>query len=669
MPEAEDLLVDAARHATVAIRGLWKRHRPSPVEPTVLLADLRPCLELLVEAVLGFHLPIRVAQSSAPVPLLRRLLARDRISAAATGPLPGNDGISIYLPPTMPAVAASIGDYHLLAVLQALRCQRDSAALQGRADNGLALDLYLLAEAVASGSHLQRLLPGWGEALDSLYCRSARNLENGRQTSHLRAEVAALYRAFLMGGRDAPPALPTPAHSLDWARARAQNLMRRYPKERYVPWLGDWVIGRLLLPDAAASRRPNPAMDDSPALSQEPSRSTALSRRPRVRSAEDDEDDPSPGVWMIQTTEPQPHAEDPFGLNRPEDREADEDAEGTADSLAELDQARLIHTPSSSRECFFSSDPPPRRGEDRVATSASAGIAYPEWDYQADSYRERAVRVFQVSAPDGPEDWSEAVLARHAGTLNDIRRRLAAIRPDRQLMKSQTEGDDIDCDALVAERSERRAGIAPPGAFYQNRRPAPRRLGLLLLIDASASTDAWVGGHVRVLDVEKEAALLAAAALDESGIEFAAQAFSGQGPQSVLARWIKDFDSPWDIRCSRRIAGLEPELYTRLGAALRHATAILAARPVEHRLLLLFSDGRPNDCDRYASRYGVEDARQAVIEARGQHISPYCFTVDREGGSYLPAIFGPSHYAVVQHPQQLPETFIDWLQKAARHCR
>jgi nitric oxide reductase NorD protein len=410
-------------------------------------------------------------------------------------------------------------------------------------------------------------------------------------------------------------------------------------------------------------------MEHSPPLSHEPSRSAALSRRPRVRAAEDDEDDPSPGVWMIQTTEPQPHAEDPFGLNRPEDREADEDAEGSTDSLAELDQARLIHTPSSSRECFFSSDPPPRREEDRTVTAASAGIAYPEWDYQTDSYRERAVRVFQVSAPDGPEDWSEAVLARHAGTLHDIRRRLATIRPDRRLIKNQTEGDDIDWDALVAERSERRAGIAPSGAFYQSRRPAPRRLGLVLLIDASASTDAWVGGHVRVIDVEKEAALLAAAALDETGIDFAAMAFSGEGPQSVQARWIKEFASPWDIGCRRRIAGLEPERYTRLGAALRHAAAILAACPVEHRLLLIFSDGRPNDCDRYASRYGIEDARQAVVEAQLQHILPYCFTVDREGGSYLPAIFGPSHYAVVQHPQQLPETFINWIQKAARHCR
>lgn len=90
---------------------------------------------------------------------------------------------------------------------------------------------------------------------------------------------------------------------------------------------------------------------------------------------------------------------------------------------------------------------------------------------------------------------------------------------------------------------------------------------------------------------------------------------------------------------------------------------------MDHRLLLLFSDGRPNDCDRYSSRYGVEDARQAVIEARLQHISPYCFTVDREGGNYLPAIFGLGRYAIVQHPRQLSLAFIDWLRQAARHCR
>lgn len=668
MPEAEELLVDAARHATVAVQGLWRRHRPPPApEPAVLLADARPRLELLVEAVLGRPLPVRTAQASAPVPLVRRVFARDRVSAAPAGPLPGNDGLNVYLPPSLPVVAAAADDHSLLALLQALGCERGSAALLGALEGGLVADLYLLAEAVACNHRLRRLLPGWGDALDGLHDRAFRGLASRRLRCRQEAEVAALYAAFLRGGEDGPPILPTPAATLEWALERAGELGRRHPGERYRAWLGDLVIGRLLAPEAGPGSRAG--QGHQPAPPREPGRSTALSRRPRARAAAEDEDDPSPGVWMIHTTEPQPHAEDPFGLNRPEDREPEEDPEGAADSLAELEQARLVHSPSPSRETFHSSDPPPRLAGAAVAAEAGLGVAYPEWDCQAGAYREKAVRVFPAPAAEGPADWAETALARHAGMLREIRRRLGAIRPDRQLLKAQSEGDDIDCDALVAERSERRAGHSPAGAFYQSRRPTPRRLGLVLLIDASASTDAWVGGHVRVIDVEKEAALVAAAALDAAGMDFAALAFSGEGPLGVQVHGIKGFDEPWDGGCRRRIAGLEPDRYTRLGAALRHATAVLAGRAVDHRLLLLFSDGRPNDCDRYASRYGVEDARQALAEARLQHISPYCFTVDREGGSYLPAIFGPGRYAIVQRPQQLPMAFIDWLRHAARQCR
>lgn len=667
MPEAEELLVEAARHATVAVRDLWKRHRPPPApQPAVLLADVRPRLELLVEAVLGRPLPIRTAQAGAPMPLVRRLFARDTVSAAPAGPLPGNDGNSIHLPPSLPVSAAATDDYSLLSLLQALRCERGSTTLLADTAGGLVLDLYLLAEAVACDFRLRRLLPGWGAALDGLHGRVSRNLANRRPRCGQEAEVAALHGAFLRGGRDGPPVLPAPEAALDWARTWARDCCRRHPKERYIPWLGDLVIGRLLSPEAGPSSGFQPRLPVPPPA---PGRSTALSRRPRVRAAAEDEDDPSPGAWMVQTTEPQPHAEDPRGLSRPEDREPEADIEGAADSLAELEEARLIHTPSASRESFHSSDPPPRLEAAAPSAGAAAGIAYPEWDYQAGVYRQRAVRVVSAPAPEGPADWAAGVLARHAGLLREIRRRLGAIRPDRLILKAQAEGDDIDCDALVAERSERRAGIAPAGAFYQSRRPAPRRLGLLLLIDGSASTDAWVGGHVRVIDVEKEAALLAAAALDGARMDFAAFAFSGEGPLGVQVRGIKEFNHPWDNGCRCRIAGLEPDRYTRLGAALRHAGAILAGQAVDHRLLLLFSDGRPNDCDRYASRHGVEDARQALVEARLQHISPYCFTVDREGGSYLPAIFGGGRYSIVQHPRQLPLAFIGWLQQAARHCR
>ncbi|HEY0885734.1 MAG TPA: VWA domain-containing protein, partial [Ramlibacter sp.] len=119
----------------------------------------------------------------------------------------------------------------------------------------------------------------------------------------------------------------------------------------------------------------------------------------------------------------------------------------------------------------------------------------------------------------------------------------------------------------------------------------------------------------------------------------------------------------YGVEVAQRIAGLEPERSTRAGAALRHATAVLMRQPAEHRLLLLLSDGEPDDVDEYEGRYGVEDMRQAVTEAKLQGVRPFCLTIDRHAASYLPAVFGPHHYALLPRPELLPTVLLDWLRR------
>ncbi|MNJ72471.1 hypothetical protein D3C77_691260 [compost metagenome] len=85
--------------------------------------------------------------------------------------------------------------------------------------------------------------------------------------------------------------------------------------------------------------------------------------------------------------------------------------------------------------------------------------------------------------------------------------------------------------------------------------------------------------------------------------------------------------------------------------------------PATHRLLLLLSDGKPNDVDEYEGRYGVEDMRQAVNEARLQGIHPFCLTIDRQAATYLPAVFGARRYALLASPERLPAALLDWLRQ------
>jgi nitric oxide reductase NorD protein len=84
----------------------------------------------------------------------------------------------------------------------------------------------------------------------------------------------------------------------------------------------------------------------------------------------------------------------------------------------------------------------------------------------------------------------------------------------------------------------------------------------------------------------------------------------------------------------------------------------LARQSAGHRLLLLLSDGRPNDVDEYQSSYGVEDSRQAIMEARASGVFPFCLTIDQDASEYLPRIFGAAGHTILQRPEQLPRALL-----------
>jgi nitric oxide reductase NorD protein len=184
-----------------------------------------------------------------------------------------------------------------------------------------------------------------------------------------------------------------------------------------------------------------------------------------------------------------------------------------------------------------------------------------------------------------------------------------------------------------------------------------------MLIDASASTDGWISGSLRVIDVEKESLIVLLEALDALGDRHAALGFAADGPGRVRVMTLKDFAEPIGDVVRRRIAALEPDGYTRVGAAVRHVSALLARQPARHRLLLLLSDGKPNDVDQYQGRYGIEDTRQAVAEARLQGLVPFCLTVDHEAPAYMPSIFGPRGYALLLRRELLPAVLAEVVRR------
>lgn len=129
---------------------------------------------------------------------------------------------------------------------------------------------------------------------------------------------------------------------------------------------------------------------------------------------------------------------------------------------------------------------------------------------------------------------------------------------------------------------------------------------------------------------------------------------------------LKDFDEGYGGEVRGRVLALSPGYYTRMGAAIRRASQVLGGQPQKRRLLLLLSDGKPNDLDRYEGRYGIEDTRQAVIEARSQGLVPFCITIDKEAADYLPYLFGADGFALVERAGQLPERLLQLYRRLRR---
>lgn len=371
---------------------------------------------------------------------------------------------------------------------------------------------------------------------------------------------------------------------------------------------------------------------------------------------------------MIQTAQPHEHAEDPFGLQRPVDRDESIGAEEFAESVAELDQARLVATPHAPKEVLLSDDPPPSRVGRFVSHAAATDDerSYPEWNWRTATYRDPGALVRSFIAPRGSREWVERSLATHRAMLWSIRRQFESLRAERTRLRQQPDGDELDIEACIDGWADARAGVVMSTGLYQCARKARRDLAALLLIDVSGSTDGWVSNARRVIDVEREALLLVCIAMQSLGEPYSVLAFSGEGRGGVTVRCVKQFAENDPEEIALRIAGLEPERYTRAGAAIRHASCLLMQQQASRRLLLILSDGKPNDVDEYEGRYGLEDMRQAVVEARLQGIAPFCLTIDRQTASYLPAVFTEHQYAVLHRPELLPNALLGWMRQLIR---
>lgn len=668
MAEAEEVITDVARHATVYARALWKRHAKKPASTGLELKDVAERLDLFVTAVFGTGFRLRVAEPPAPPNFLRTLIRR------AEGPksveaLPATDGHSIWLPPrlTQTNALSALERYKVLVLQQAMRASRGATRVIQSLPAGLERDILRVLEAKASDAAVARMLPGLRLGLASVRSEALLARPPLRLFPKSRLPLETFVRAEM-----AVPVSTDEVSSLKLVRALTRATRDRLLADGATTsesLFADAWTGEVRSPGAVPTARGGQAPDDEPS-SPTRQRSHRLPRSPKSRAAQDGEDDQKQGAWMVQTATPHEQVEDPMGTQRPTDRETDVTGEELADALSELPDARLVSTPGRTREVFLSEEELPRssaRGDNAPsAVSGGTVLRYPEWDYRANAYRPDHATVRLIDAELGLQEWVDLTAERYHATIEQVRRRFETLRAERGRRFKLLDGDDIDLEAFIEAQADFRAGRPLSQAVYQSHVRLKRDVALFLLADISGSTDSWVLGNRRVVDVEREALLLFCRSVKALNAPFAVGAFSGEGAGHVTMRMVKSYEEAFSSETELKIAALEPQQYTRVGAALRYATSVLMKQPARHRLLVLLSDGKPNDVDEYEGRYGIEDTRQACVEAKLQGVNLFCLTVDRQAAQYLPAVFGPGQYALLQRADLLPLALLDWLQRLLR---
>jgi hypothetical protein len=316
---------------------------------------------------------------------------------------------------------------------------------------------------------------------------------------------------------------------------------------------------------------------------------------------------------------------------------------------------------------------------DSSAPRQDRTYVYDEWDCVIEDYRKRWCTLFEIRDMDEQPEFVEAAVRQLRDVSTRVRKQLSMLRPELLVkVRGMIDGEELDLANVIDAIVDRRMGVAPDERIYIQRQRKGRDVAALFLLDMSASTDDRIADPdeevataqqdpadqteedgKRIIDLEKEAVVMMAEALQLLGDNYAIAGFSGYGREQVEYYLCKDFDESYDLRVKGRLGGIKPCRSTRMGPAIRHATKQLIATDARVKALIILSDGYPQDFDygkdRNSKDYGIKDTTMALSEARQKGVQPFCLTVDQSGHDYLREMCPDQQYMVIQNIHQLPD--------------
>jgi nitric oxide reductase NorD protein len=364
----------------------------------------------------------------------------------------------------------------------------------------------------------------------------------------------------------------------------------------------------------------------------------------------------------------------------PEDQTETDDDSAATERMKQR-QAERLPERRDARELFNAWNDPSAEGEPDELAGAEAwseaetpeqalaegevAYNYDEWDRELTDHRLGWCRVVEKQVKHGDRNFVDQTKERHKGVISSIRHQFQLMKPENLTrVANEVDGEEFDLNAVIDYVIDRRADGQQSERIYTKRLRRRRDVAVSFLLDQSSSTARTIGRHPlqpytrpgrRIIEIEKEGLVLMSEALEAVGDVYSINGFTSEGRRNVKFYVVKDFEEKYSEEVKRRIGGISYQNNTRLGAAIRHATAKLAKQDARTRLLIVLSDGRPYDHDYGDARYAREDTREALQHAKNEGITPFCITIDRESEAELRDLYGEVGYTIIDDVLSLPE--------------
>lgn len=275
-------------------------------------------------------------------------------------------------------------------------------------------------------------------------------------------------------------------------------------------------------------------------------------------------------------------------------------------------------------------------------------VVYDEWDYRRKGFRKKWCVVRERQIERVQTSFIEQTLKQYRGQIRRLGRQFEMLRTSERFIRRQRDGNDIDLDAMVESLADIHAGRPPSDRLFIRLARDQRDIAVYFLVDMSNSTAGWVNKSI------KEALVLICEAMEVLNDRYGIYGFSGMRRLRCELFPVKRLDERYGSAVRERISAIGPREYTRMAPAIRHLTSMFAKVEAKIRLLIVLSDGKPEDYDDYKGEYAIEDTRHALLEAKTRGIHPFCITIDRQAHEYMAHMYGEVNYIFIDEVRRLP---------------